>query len=182
MPDTTTGWTTDRRSQYDFDFDFAGVRRQSLTLSIGPSWVGSTWRRRKNPVSETSYFKYTDCVWRCLLRAKYIFIIYNYTFLGTRFISWSCQWKKNIWAYITDTHDFLSYVHVSRHRDVRKRRILFHLSQLLSTICKAYVSSEMFASRGYYFIYLSCFPLFVMHMWPRKLPYFSLQNASVDIG
>jgi hypothetical protein len=26
-------------------------RRQGLVLSIGPNWVGSTWRRRQNPVS-----------------------------------------------------------------------------------------------------------------------------------
>jgi hypothetical protein len=33
------------------------VRRQSLALSTGSKWVGSTWRRKQNPVSETSYFK-----------------------------------------------------------------------------------------------------------------------------
>jgi hypothetical protein len=33
------------------------VRRQRLALSIGSNWVGSTWRRRQNEVSETSYLK-----------------------------------------------------------------------------------------------------------------------------
>jgi hypothetical protein len=28
-------------------------RRQGIALSIGHNWVGSTWRRRHNPVSET---------------------------------------------------------------------------------------------------------------------------------
>jgi hypothetical protein len=32
------------------------VQRQRLALSIGPIWVGSTWRWRQNPVSETSCF------------------------------------------------------------------------------------------------------------------------------
>jgi hypothetical protein len=31
----------------------ADVRRCELALSIGPSWVHFTWRRRQNPVSET---------------------------------------------------------------------------------------------------------------------------------
>jgi hypothetical protein len=30
-----------------------GVRRERLALSIGLMWVGSKWRRRQNPVSET---------------------------------------------------------------------------------------------------------------------------------
>jgi hypothetical protein len=34
-----------------------GVRRERLTLSIGPIWVGSTWRRRENPISETLCFE-----------------------------------------------------------------------------------------------------------------------------
>jgi hypothetical protein len=32
-------------------------KRERLVLSIGPTWVSSTWRRRQNPVSETSCFK-----------------------------------------------------------------------------------------------------------------------------
>jgi hypothetical protein len=35
----------------------AGVQRQGLALSIWLNWVCSSWRRRQNPVSETSYFK-----------------------------------------------------------------------------------------------------------------------------
>jgi hypothetical protein len=35
----------------------AGVRRYGLAPSIGPNWVGYTWRRRQNPVSETLCFK-----------------------------------------------------------------------------------------------------------------------------
>jgi hypothetical protein len=27
-----------------------------LALSIGPNWVGFTWGRRQNPISETLYF------------------------------------------------------------------------------------------------------------------------------
>jgi hypothetical protein len=33
-----------------------GVRRQGISLSFGPNWVGVTWRRRQNPVSETLCF------------------------------------------------------------------------------------------------------------------------------
>jgi hypothetical protein len=32
-----------------------GVRRYGIALSIGPSWLCFTWRRRHNPVSETLY-------------------------------------------------------------------------------------------------------------------------------
>jgi hypothetical protein len=32
------------------------LRRWGLALSIGPNWVGFTWRRRQNPVSETLWF------------------------------------------------------------------------------------------------------------------------------
>jgi hypothetical protein len=35
-------------------------RRQRLALSIRPNWVGSPWRRRQNPVSETSCFQLKD--------------------------------------------------------------------------------------------------------------------------
>jgi hypothetical protein len=31
--------------------------RRGLALSIGPNWVGFTWRERQNPVSETSCFE-----------------------------------------------------------------------------------------------------------------------------
>jgi hypothetical protein len=39
--------------------DFDSVQRQRLAFPIRPTWVGSTWRRRQNPVSEseTSCFK-----------------------------------------------------------------------------------------------------------------------------
>jgi hypothetical protein len=30
---------------------------QGLALSIGPTWVGSSWRRRQNPISEALGFK-----------------------------------------------------------------------------------------------------------------------------
>jgi hypothetical protein len=34
-------------------------RQERLAFSVGPNWVGSTWRRIQNPVSETScFFKY----------------------------------------------------------------------------------------------------------------------------
>jgi hypothetical protein len=36
----------------------AGVRRQRLALLIEPNRVGFTCRRRQNPASETSCFKY----------------------------------------------------------------------------------------------------------------------------
>jgi hypothetical protein len=36
------------------------VRIQRLALSIGPILIGTTWRRRQNPVSEMSWFKQKD--------------------------------------------------------------------------------------------------------------------------
>jgi hypothetical protein len=34
--------------------------RQRLSLSIGHNWVGTTWRRRQNPIYETFCFKQKD--------------------------------------------------------------------------------------------------------------------------
>jgi hypothetical protein len=35
----------------------ACLRRERLALSIGSNWMGSTWRRRQNPVSEALCLK-----------------------------------------------------------------------------------------------------------------------------
>jgi hypothetical protein len=47
----------DRASVYTHLEAGTGVRRQGLSLSTGPNWVGPTWRRRQNPVSETLCFE-----------------------------------------------------------------------------------------------------------------------------
>jgi hypothetical protein len=36
---------------------------QRLALSVGPNWVVSTWKRRQNPVSETSCFREKTGLW-----------------------------------------------------------------------------------------------------------------------
>jgi hypothetical protein len=41
------------------------VKRQRSDVCTGPNWVRSTWRRRQNPVSETSYFKWKTGRWKC---------------------------------------------------------------------------------------------------------------------
>jgi hypothetical protein len=41
----------------------SGVRRRGLYLSTGPNWVGSTWRRGQNPVSETLRMKQKTGRW-----------------------------------------------------------------------------------------------------------------------
>jgi hypothetical protein len=50
----------------------AGVLRQGPALSTGPNWVGSTWRRRQNPVSETL------CVWNKNRTMDNIFLLINF--------------------------------------------------------------------------------------------------------
>jgi hypothetical protein len=50
---------TIRRTDSVSDFSWnllRPVQRQRLALFIGAIWVGSTWRRTQNPVSETLYF------------------------------------------------------------------------------------------------------------------------------
>jgi hypothetical protein len=42
-----------RQTLYILSCVGTGVRREGLALSIGSNWVGSIWRRRQNPASET---------------------------------------------------------------------------------------------------------------------------------
>jgi hypothetical protein len=65
---------------YILSYVGADVRRWGLALSIGPNWVGSTWRRRQDPASERLCFlnktrttenvqKYNNCIVKNVLNA-----------------------------------------------------------------------------------------------------------------
>jgi hypothetical protein len=45
------------------DWILSSIRRHRLSLSIGPNWVISTWRRRHNADSEALYFKHKRGRW-----------------------------------------------------------------------------------------------------------------------
>jgi hypothetical protein len=58
VPDTKADCPSDSRSQYNLNL--AGVRRQRLAFSVGPTWVSYTWRWRQNSASKPSCFKWTN--------------------------------------------------------------------------------------------------------------------------
>jgi hypothetical protein len=47
-------------------------------LSVEPNWVGSTWRRGRNPVFETSCFKWKKVLWIMSIIVRIILIYHRH--------------------------------------------------------------------------------------------------------
>jgi hypothetical protein len=81
----------------------AGFHRKRLALSIGYNWVGSTWGRRQNPVSETPFFKYKTGRW-IISRNVIVNVISNANFSSAYWrISLASQvLQRRPWLHATD--------------------------------------------------------------------------------
>jgi hypothetical protein len=113
----------------------AGVWRQGLALSIGPNWVGSTWRWKQNPVSETLCLKKTGC-WT--MSRNIIFVLFQRTVT-----------RKD--TYINNKH--LTYNIKLQHPDVLcGSDFAFHFLAV-------YVQRQLIFSCRFLFIDITCFGL-----------------------
>jgi hypothetical protein len=120
----------------------AGIRRQRHALSIGLNWVGSTWRRRQSPVSETSWMvdgvQNCDTYWRVVIKPGGN-LYYIYCFYASY-----CKHKRN---QSTDERTFAClcmYMYVmcvcnSRSAELSKLICVWNIDLI---ICEVYIKGR----------------------------------------